>query len=270
MKIALLSLTLLLAVARVAARDVVVLGATEPGERAPRYTVASGGTLMIDVLVPAAVKRDGLTYELWQAAGAVGLPLGKPVALAGEADARGVTPVPVVFPEVKRTIEVWVKFFETAAAAPAVEAGRARVWVYPAVDWAPVAKRFKDDAGTRLVVFGESAGLREFLNRRAVTFTDLGEAIPDKVEAGVIAAGALTAQDWRERKHRQVPAGGRLVVFIADAEGLPGVYTTVNGTGAVTLVTLPVLERLAADPQAETTFLKIIEQQRHAAPAALF
>ncbi|HSI09667.1 MAG TPA: hypothetical protein VK985_13850, partial [Rariglobus sp.] len=217
-----------------------------------------------------ALKAPELVADLWQVSDAVAVPLEKGRSLtdgATTADAHGVSTVRVAFPEVKRKTQVLVKFF--SAQEPSAEIGRSRVWVYPPVNWGPVATKFKEEA-PRLIVFGQSEELRAFLKRRGLAFSEQGEGVPEKLEAGVLAVGALSAKAWQEDKPRLVAESGRLVVFVEDAAGLPGVYTTANGAGAVTQVTLPVLGGLAEDPRAEDTFFQIIEQHLHSAPAAIF
>lgn len=255
-------------VASLHAEEIVVLGTRT--EREPVMAVASGGALTLRLLLPVTLKSSGLSADLWQVAEAVALPLEKGLSLSEQAtapDAQGVSTVRVGFPEVKRKTQVLVKFFATEE--PSAEIGRARVWIYPPADWAAVRRKFKEET-PRLAVFGESATLRAFLKRRGVAFSDQGEGVPEKLETGVLALGELSAGAWRESKPRLVSQDGRLIVFVDDAAGLPGVYTTANGTGAVTQVTLPLLGGLAEDPRAESTFLQIIEQQLHAAPAAIF
>lgn len=232
--------------------------------------VASGGVLTLRLLPPAALKSSAIVADLWQVADAVALPLGRGESAAEEAsapDGRGVSTMRIAFPEVKRKTQVLVKFF--AVQEPAVEIGRARVWIYPAVNWGPITRRF-NDGNPRLIVFGESEALRVFLKRRGIEFVDQGESPPEGLDAGVVAVGALSAKAWREVKLRVAPEGGRWVVFVEDAAGLPGVYTTARGTGAITHVTLPVLGGLAEDPRAEDVFLQIIEQHLHSAPGAIF
>lgn len=252
----------------VRAEEIVVLGAKTANE--PTLTVVSGGVLTLSLLMPGSLKAAELVSDFWQVSEAVTVPLEKGRSLAEgatTADAHGVSTVRVAFPEVKRKTQVWVKFFSEQE--PSVEIGRSRVWIYPPVDWGPVVRKFKEES-PRLVVFGRSEALRTFLKRRGLVFSDHGEAMPEKLEAGVLAVGGLPAGTWRESKSRLAPEGGRLVVFVEHASGLPGVYTTANGTGAVTQVTLPLLEGLAEDPRAEDTFFQIIEQHLHSAPAAIF
>lgn len=257
-----------LAVPVCAAEEIVVLGAKTANE--PSLAVASGGVLTLSLLMPGSLKASGLVADLWQTADAVAVPLEKGRSLAESAttaDAHGVSTVRMAFPEMKRKTQVVMKFF--SAREPLVEIGSARVWVYPPVNWGPVARKFKEEA-PRLIVFGRSEELRAFLKRRGLAFSDQGEGVPEKLEAGVLAMGGLSAKAWRESKPRMAAEGGRLIVFVENAPGLPGIYTTAKGAGAVTQVTLPVLRGLAEDPRAEDTFFQIIEQHLHSAPAAIF
>jgi hypothetical protein len=252
----------------VCAEEIVVLGMRTGDE--PSLAVASGGVLTMSLLMPVSLKASGLVADLWQMADAVTVPLVKGRSLdeaATEADAHGVSTVRVAFPEVKRKTPVLVKFFTNQE--PTMEIGRSRVWVYPPLNWRPVARKFKEES-PRLVVFGRSEALRTFLKQRGLAFADQGEAVPEKLEAGVLAVGGLPDKIWRESKPRLTAEGGRLVVFVDGAPGLPGVYTTVNGAGVITQITLPVLDALAEDPRAEDTFFQIIEQHLHSAPAAIF
>ncbi len=132
-----------------------------------------------------------------------------------------------------------------SAHEPQADAERAQVWVYPPINWAPVARKLQE-ANPRLLVFGESAGLREFLKTSGVAFGERGTEPPETVEAGTLAMGVVRATEWQERKARLRVGGGQLMVFVPDAPGLPGVYTTVSGEGTITQVTLPVIENFTA------------------------
>lgn len=266
-----LGVTAATAALRATETEIVALGESGWREQAPALSVASGGTLTLSVLIPASVNQDDVAIELWQVARGVVIPLGEPVMLSAVAESRapnaqGVTVLRVPFPKVNRKTQVVVKFVRKEERH--VSAGRAQVWVYPSPNWAPLARKFKEET-PRLVVFGATAELRAFLQTRAIVFTDLGAEPPAKLEAGVLAIGVLSAMEWRERKGRFATPEGRVVVFLADAPGLPGVYTSAAGAGAITQVTLPVMESLSRDARAEDLFFQILEQQLHAAPAAL-
>jgi len=255
----------------VRAAGIVTLGAPGWREQAPALSVTSGGTLMLSVLVPGSLEPSGLAIDLWQISGGVALPLGKRFSFADamvaeSPDVHGVATLRLTFPEVKRKTQVLVKFIATQE--PQVEAGQTQVWVYPSIDWAPMARRFKIEQ-PRLLVFGESPELRVFLKAHDIAFSDNGADMAEKLPAGTLAMGVLTAKMWRESKQHLMPEGGRVVVFVSDAAGLPGAYTMAIGTGAITQVTLPVIESLAHDPRAEDLFFQIIEQQLHSASAAL-
>lgn len=230
----------------------------------------SGGVLEMRVLLPASLKASELGVELWQVADEVVLPLDArraPAEATMATDARGVGTVRVAFPGVKRKTQVVARFFATQK--PSEEIGNARVWVHPPVDWAPVARRLKENA-PRLAVFGSGEELRAFLKLRGLAFLDLGDDVPEKAEPDVLAIGAVSAEVWRESKPRLAAEDGRMIVFVEGAAGLPGVYTTTSRAGALTQVTLPVVGGLADDPRAEDVFFQIIEQHLHSAPAAIF
>lgn len=257
----------LAAVSSVAAREVLLLGAAESRASAPRHAVAAGGTLVLDVLIPASIDRDQIEVGLWQISGALTLPLGKPVALEGRADAHGITPVKVEFPQLERKSRVLVKF--TAKDDARTVLGLVQVQVYPARDWAPLARKLKKD-GWVPAVFGKDEALREFFKARDIEYSDSGDAPPEVLAAGTLAIGLLSAKDWAAHKGRLGAGGGRLIVFVADAELPPGIYTQAAGEGAVTQVTMPVLDKLGADPRAEDLLFQLIEQHIHSAPVANF
>lgn len=258
------------ATAAAAQTEIVTLGEQGWREQVPALSVASGGSLMLSVLIPAALNAAGATVELWQVAGASLIPLEKnrplsAVAQPGSPNAQGVTVLRLTFPEVERKTQVLVKFI--LADEPQADAGRAQVWVYPPINWAPLAKRFKEGA-PRLVLFGDSAGLREFLKRNGLVFEDRGPDAAGDVEPGALAIGVLSTSVWDDQKAR-LRVDGRLLVFTADAPGLPGVYTMADGGGVITRVTLPVIENLDRDARAADLFLQLIEQHLHATPSAL-
>lgn len=257
------------AAAALRSEEIVVLGAKQAGAGSS-LAAMSGSTLEMRLLASVSLKAAGLMFELWQVTDSVALPLQKGRSLAEAPtteDMPGVITVRLELPEVKRKTQVAVRFY--SGQKPSEEIGGARVWVYPPVNWGPVARSLKE-SGTRLGVFGRGEELRAFLKRRGLEFSDLSDGVPVKAEPGVLAVGAVPYGVWLETKPRLAGVGGRLVVFAEDAPGLPGVYTTASGTGAVTQVTLPVAGMLAGDPRAEDTFLQIIEQQLHSAPAAVF
>jgi hypothetical protein len=247
------------------AREVILLGSADARDAAPRLAVVAGGTLTIDVVVPASLDRSKIVAGLWQASGSISLPLGEPVALDGQADAHGIVPVRIEFPKLERKARVFVKF--TAKDEPRTTLGLAHVQVYPPFDWAPITRKLKKD-GLRLLVFGADETLRAFFKTRDVGFEDNGDNPPDRLDRDTLAVGALTPKSWLERKDRFAPEGGGLIVFVVPDDGLPGVYTQAAGEGAITKVTLPVLARLAEDPRGEDLLFQLIEQHLHIAPAA--
>jgi len=269
MKTRLLFISLLLGV-NVAAREVVVLGAPEAAGASPSsspWAVVAGGTLTLDVLIPAAIDRSKIEVGLWQISGSVTLPLGKESAMEAGVVAHGITPVRVEFPKVERATRVLVKFMTKDESRTVL--GQVNVWVHPPRDWAPLARKLKKEE-RRLVVFGQDGALREFLKAREIEFTDNGVNAPERLERDTLAVGALAAKEWKDAKDRISGEGGRLLVFVADSPALPGVYTQVSGESATTQVTMPVPAKLSPDPRNEELFYQLIEQQLHAAPAAIF
>lgn len=265
MKTAAFLLLGLLTAVSATARDVILLGTADAQDAAPRLAVVAGGTLTLDVVVPASLDRSKIVAGLWQASGSLILPLGEPVALDGQADAHGITPVRLQFPKLERKARVFVKF--AAKDEPRTTLGLAHVQVYPPFDWAPITRKLKKD-GLRLLVFGEDEALRSFFKAREIEFADNGDHPPARLERDTLAVGALSPKEWLERKDRLAPEGGGLIVFVTADDGLPGVYTQAAGEGTLTKVTLPVLSRLAHDPRGEDLLFQLIEQHLPTAPAA--
>ncbi len=239
------------------AREVILLGALDAREPAPRRNVASGGTLRFDVIVPGTVDRAKLTVRVWQVANGIALPLGDSVAVQGESDAHGITAVQASFPKVERKTSVVVKF--TPDDVPGMTLGIVHVQVFPPVDWSPLERRLKRE-GPRLVVFGRDPALQKFLEARGFECADNGDRPPDRLDRDTLTLGVLSAQEWAESPAaRSSPDGGRLLVFINDSDALPGVYAQSAGVGSITKVTLPVLANLTNDPRAEDLLLQLIE-----------
>jgi hypothetical protein len=251
--------------------EIITLGAQGWREQPARLSVASGGTLTLDVLIPTSLDRASVLVELWQTSGNIMLPLGKALPMDGLLataipDANGVTTLRVAFPKLERRARVLVKFISKDA--PNTALGVVLVTVYPPIDWAPLARKVKKD-DLRLVVFGkDTVGLREFFEARHIPFSDNGDNMPERLGRDTVAVGELSPKDWAERKDRITPEGGRLIVFVADAEVLPGVYSTAVDEGTVTKVTIPLLANLAKDPRNEAHFLQLIEQHLQPAPVA--
>lgn len=251
--------------------DIVTLGEAGWREQATTLSVMSGDALTLSVLVPTSTNPADVYIEFWQVARGVLIPLKEELSLAaviepGSPNSQGVTRLRLRFPEVKRKTQVLVKFVEKGE--PHASVGRAQVWVYPPIEWAPLARKF-NEGEPRLVVFGADAGLREFFEAKKISFLEAGAEPPQKIDAGTLMIGALSATEWRERKSGIEHRDGRLLVFLTDAPGVPGVYTMVAGAGTITQVTLPVLETLGRDARTTDLFFQIIEQHVHSSPAAL-
>jgi hypothetical protein len=248
-------------------RDVILLGAQGERDAPPSYAVVAGGSLTLDVLIPVSLDRATIVAGLWQSSGGLALPLKKDIAVDVAPDAHGITAMRLDFPTLERKTRVLVKF--TVKDEPRTVLGVAQVQVYPRFDWAPITRKLKQD-GRRLLVFGEDDALRIFFKDRGVEFADNGVNPPDRLDRDTIAVGALPAKDWAERKDRFAPEGGGLIVFVAGADGLPGVYTQAAGDGAISKITLTVPAKLAQDPRAEELLFQLIEQHLHTATAANF
>lgn len=227
----------------------------------------AGAALTLDVVIPASLDRSKMVAALWQTSGGIALPLGKDIALESAPDAHGITPVRIEFPALERKTRVLVKF--TAKDAPRTTLGVAEVQVYPRFDWAPITRKLSKDR-LRIVVFGDDESLRAFFKAREVEVADNGTNPPDRLDRDTIAVGAMPAKDWADRKDRFAPEGGGLIVFVAGAEGLPGVYTQPAGEGVITKVTLTTPVKLAQDPRAEELLFQLIEQHLQPAPVANF
>lgn len=265
MKATVLFLGVFLAFVEAGAREVVLLGARET---TPVLAVAAGGELTLDVVIPASLDRSKIEVGLWQTSGGLGLPLGNDIALAASPDAHGITPVRLVFPKLARKTRVLVKF--TTKDEPRSTLGIVQVQVYPAFDWAPMARTLRKD-GLRILVFGEGEALRAFFKTREVEFADNGENLPDRLDRDTIAVGSLSAKDWADGKDRIAREGGGLIVFVADSGALPGVYERQAGEGAITKVTLPAPGAPAQDPRGEELLFQLIERHlRETAGTNLF
>lgn len=265
MKTLFLLLMALMAGASVFARDVILLGTQDARESPPDFAVTAGGSLTLDVVLPASLDRSKVVAGLWQTSGGIALPLGKDIALEAAPDAHGITPVRLEFPKLDRKTRVRVKF--TAKDEPRTTLGVAQVQVYPRFDWAPITRKLKKD-GLRILVFGEDEALRSFFKAREVEFADNGDNPPGSLDRDTLAVGVLSAKDWADRKDRLTPEGGGLIVFVAGADALPGVYTQPAGEGAISKVTLGTPEKLAQDPRGEELLFQLIEQHLHGGSAA--
>jgi len=267
MKIAILCLIALTTYTPVVAREVILLGAPDAREATPSLAVMSGGSLTLDVVIPSSLDRSKVSVGLWQTSGGLALSLGKDIALDAVPDEHGITQVRLEFPKVERKARVLVKFFSSDEPRKAL--GQAQVQVYPPFDWAPLSRKLKKD-GPHILIFGENEALRAFFKNREIDFSDNGEDPPDRLDGDTLVIGFLPAKAWRDGKDRFSADGGRLLVFVADAEAPPGVYTQPAGAGVITKVTLPVLAQLAQDPRSEELLFQLFEQHIHTAPAANF
>lgn len=253
------------------AAGIVTLGASGWRDQPPELSVSGGGTLFLSLLVPSSLKPEDLVINRWQMANEVMIPLGegmpfRDAMMAASADAQGVTTLCMAFPEVKKKTCMMVQF--RTVKDPPVDAGRAQVWVYPPINWAPLSAKFKTERPS-LLVFGRDDRLRDFLKAHDLLFSEGGETISGEIGADTLAMGVLPEKIWRESKPRLGTDGGRIIVFVTGSSGLPGVYTTMTGAGAITQVTLPIIDHLGPDPRTQDFFIRLIEQHLNRAPAAL-
>ena len=248
--------------------EIVLLGATGWREQPQEIAVASGGTAQMELLIPATLDRALLRIDLRQVSGAVTLPFGKPRPLSefigeGASEALGITTVRLPVPKLDRKTLMLARIFSENE--PVSLLARINLRVYPPTDWTALQTHLHKN-GPQLLVFGKEPGLRSFFNARSVAFSDQGEDLPMRLAPGTLMIGLLSARDWAERQAHLTMEGGRLIVFVADADVPPGVYTTSAGGGTMTKVTLPIIPTLARDPRNEDFFLQLIEQHLTPAP----
>jgi hypothetical protein len=244
----------------------------EPPDRPMAHAAVFGGENAAFVLTVEARKPGPvtLTYSLFQIAGAGdGLavpldgdkPLGEPIDFGMEESREVRREIPI--PAVQAPTMMVVKFFSSSAPdQKASWRNQAFLKVFPRPrpgEWAGALASAEKDSGRNLAVFGKSRDVRNFLAAQKIAFRDLGEEFPTEFSAPLLFIGEVSAEALE--KHRPKAAGGRKIFFVEDAMRLPGIYETVEPSGSLTKVTLPIPERLAADPQMQTDFVDLLLRQ---------
>ena len=243
----------------------------EPPARPVPHAAVFGGenasfTLVVETRKPGPVL---LSYSLFQLGGTgdglgapleVGKPLGEPLDLGAE-NSRVVT-VEVPIPAVLRPTTMAVKFLSSAGPDQNSGLNQTILKVFPRPrpgEWAGALAAAEKNAGRNLAVFGKSRGVRRFLEAQKIAFRDLGDEYPADFSGPLLIVGEVSSESLE--KHRPKVAGGRKIFFVEDTMRLPGIYETVAPTGSLTKVTLPIPDRLAADPQIQIDFVDLLRRQ---------
>lgn len=237
---------------------------------------------------PAATPAGGLVYSAW-GGGTVALPVavegtpGTPYRLAGtlfQSAAGGLSArigesrdlgagiltdsarrdlvVEIPVPAVERPAQF---VFQTSILregenAPA-SSFRADIFTWPRVEAAErgrVIVSALKAAGLRLVLFGETEALRDFLRASRVDFEEGGRGMPESAEPGAVYVGSVSAPE----RDRLVDLRGRWIIICDGPTPWPGVYRTVAGGADVTKISLPGFLRLGDDAAAATYFEKLL------------
>ncbi len=231
-------------------------------DRSPVYSAWGGDKAAVPVAITGA---PGTAYQLkgtlLQVAGGLAARIGGSLDLgAGElpASARKEAILEIPIPEVARPARFVIEVSVTPGAQGAPDSSfRAAIAAWPKVE---DAKRGKPivaalaSAHLRLVVFGESESLRDYLKALQVDFEDAGAKLPERDPAGVVFLGDVPAKEMNDVADLR----GRWIIVGDGAFPWPGIYRTVAAGADVTKICQPGFLRLHDDPAAATYFENLL------------
>jgi len=237
-----------------------------PGQRQPdRGAVCSawgGDTISLPVSIEGAPGESfRLTGTLFQVAGGLAAKIGQsadPGAGVLTDSARREQVLAIQIPAVERPARFVyeVSVFPGTGGVPA-SSFRADIAVWPKVEAAERGRLVSsalETAGLRLVVFGKSESLREYLRTLNVDFDDGGDGLPERDSAGAVFIGDVPAKEINDLADLR----GRWIVVCDGAFSWPGVYRTVAAGADVTKICQPGFLNLKDDPAAATYFEKLL------------
>ena len=211
--------------------------------------------------VPGA--RADLRARLVQVAPGLAAPAGEPVDIASGLDfsagLRRELSVDVMVPAVDRESRFELTVFLRAP---------------PRGDWRPVGtlplraypndllkplKRWTERQPLRLD--DPSGKLERFLSVQGIAFLDLSARTLEKSEGPVVTVLVDGADDLARAKAR-ARRGEAVVLLRERAVAFPRIERMRWGTGSLQVVELPLLDRLAVDPKAQSLFLELLRSAR--------
>lgn len=228
-------------------------------DRNPVYSAWGGDKAALPIAItgaPGTAYR--LTGKLFQVAGGLSAKIGDSLDLGtGELtdSARKDAVVEIPIPTVERPARFVI---EVSASPDSPDSTlRAAIAVWPKVEAAERGKSIVsalNSAGLRLVVFGESESLRDYLKALQVDFEDGGKEPPERESAGVVFLGDVPAKEMNDLADLR----GRWIVFGDGAFPWPGIYRTVATGADVTKICLPGFLQMNDDPAAATYFENLL------------
>lgn len=231
-------------------------------DRNPVYSAWGGDKASLPISItgaPGTAYR--LTGKLFQVAGGLSAKIGDSLYLGtGELpeSARKDAVVEIPIPSVERPARFVIEVSASTGSQDSPGTSfRAAIAVWPRVEAAERGKPIVsalNSAGLRLVVFGESEALRDYLKALQVDFEDGGKELPEREPAGVVFLGDVPAKEMNEL----VDLRGRWIVVGNGAFPWPGIFRTVAPGADVTKICLPGFLRLNEDPAAATYFENLL------------
>ncbi|RRJ96610.1 hypothetical protein Ga0100231_022670 [Opitutaceae bacterium TAV4] len=242
---------------------------------APTSFAAFGGqSVTVDLHIPADIDRTKIIVKVFQLSQKIAVRLKDDTTLDKLLDS-GTDILRVQMPDVKSITSLLFSFHNPSKdQKTATRLGDLRFRVYPNIPLrekarplADAIRQYQTNNPTSLpaiLLVGDTetlAPLRAFLAACDIPFEDGHNSLDvDAPSASVLHLGYLPANSTRDT----FPAfgEGHWLLFAAAIapELFPGVYSTTTPGGVFTKVTLPLLPRLATDPQAQETMLHLITE----------
>jgi len=238
------------------------------GEKAaqPEYAVESGQEVRLEIPIDAPLgSKVTLEPEFFQLASGLGAPIALPMDFETpqpdfKETTHQVVTVSLTAYEVKKITRFLIRFsIHDGAAKKESLLSSAILLVYPKEEPGAVAKAISQklsETNMRLIVFGESAEIRTFLEKRHIDFTS-SDDWPSEVKSDALYVGQTTTKKLAEHLHS--PARGHMLIFTdSDIELLPGVYRTETADAVVTKVSLHMLDTLESNPRNREIFTDLL------------
>lgn len=215
------------------------------------------------VLYGAPDARVDVKARLFQRAAALSAPAGDDVVVAsGVAFSAGLrqkltvlVPVPVVEREASFELIVFLRVHPDAAWR---RAGSVPVRAYPGDLLAPL-RRWSQRQPLRLR--DASGALERFLTAEGIAFLELRARPLEPPDHPVVTLLVGGSDDLAVAKDR-ARSGEAVIVLRERAAAFPRAQLTRWGPGSVTVVDFEVLDRVSADPRAQSVFLELIRSAR--------
>lgn len=233
---------------------------------APSAPVTGGTSSNIIVTLPIAADTNILAI-LQQNTNGLNMPLNTNDITVAPLPKNNNNPFNITLqvPKTEKPYHATLTLFEQNTQHPSLLSKQALITlpltIYPQEDPASTGRSInqkQQENNIRLVISGNDPRLQSFLSARKINY-DTIDSIPANPESGALYLGAITGHELKKLPNSA--AAARLLLIVGDAGLPPGIYTTLTASGgAITKVTLPILNDLETNPRNREIFLNLLNQ----------